>query len=357
LYATSLQLFWRDFVKAIVLTGIRQMKMTDVPKPTIKRNDGVLLKMGAVGVCGSDVHYYDTGRIGSQVVEYPFIIGHECAATVEAIGSAVTRVKVGDNVVVDPAIACNNCDQCKQNRKNTCRNLKFLGCPGQAGGCLCEYIIMPEDCCFPIGDKITFEQGVLCEPLAIGVYAVKQACLPSNATMAILGAGPIGLSCLVSAKTENVNACYVTEKVEERIEAAGKNGAAWVGNPNREDIIKEILRLEPTGVDAVFECAGQQETIDQAVELLKPGGKLMLVGIPRLERISFMIDKIRRKEITIINVRRQNNCTQMAIDLIADGKVNVDFMITHRFKFEQTQQAFDMVAEYRDGVIKALIEL
>jgi threonine dehydrogenase-like Zn-dependent dehydrogenase len=110
-------------------------------------------------------------------------------------------------------------------------------------------------------------------------------------------------------------------------------------------------------VDVVFECAGQQETIDQAVELLKPGGKLMLVGIPRLERISFIIDKIRRKEITIVNVRRQNNCTQMAIDLIATGKVKVDFMITHRFKLEQTQQAFDMVAEYRDGVIKALIEL
>ena len=340
-----------------MLTGIRQMKMTDVPEPAIKRDDDVLLKMKAVGVCGSDVHYYGTGRIGSQVVEYPFIIGHECAAMVEAIGSAVTRVKVGDDVVVDPAIACNNCDQCKQNRKNTCRNLKFLGCPGQAEGCLCEYIVMPEDCCFPIGDKITFEQGVLCEPLAIGVYAVKQACLPKNATIAILGAGPIGLSCLVSARVENTNTCYVTEKIEERMKAAEQNGAIWVGNPNREDIIKEILRLGPTGVDAVFECAGQQETIDQAVELLKPGGKLMLVGIPRLERISFMIDRIRRKEITIVNVRRQNECTQMAIDSITTGKTKINFMITHRFRLEQSQEAFDMVAEYRDGVIKALIEL
>jgi threonine dehydrogenase-like Zn-dependent dehydrogenase len=149
----------------------------------------------------------------------------------------------------------------------------------------------------------------------------------------------------------------VTEKIEERVEAAKKNGATWVGNPNKKDIVKEILRLEPTGMDVVFECAGQQETIDQAVELLKPGGKLMLVGIPRLERISFIIDKIRRKEITILNVRRQSNRTQMAVDLIAKGKINVDFMITHRFKLEQTQDAFDMVAEYRDGVIKALIEL
>lgn len=344
-------------MKAIVLTGIRQMKMTDVPEPTIKRNDDVLLKVEAVGVCGSDVHYYDTGRIGSQIVEYPFIIGHECAAMVQAIGSAVTRVKVGDGVVVEPAIACNNCDQCKMGRKNTCLNLKFLGCPGQTGGCLCEYIVMPEDCCFPISNKITFEQGVLCEPLAIGAYAVKQAFLLESATIAILGAGPIGLSCLFSARAENANTCYVTEKIEERMKAAEQNGAIWVGNPNREDIVKEILRLEPAGVDAVFECAGQQETIDHAVELLKPGGKLMLVGIPRLERISFMIDKMRRKEITIINVRRQNDCTQTAIDLIAEGKISIDFMITHRFKLEQTQQAFDMVADYRDGVIKALIGL
>jgi threonine dehydrogenase-like Zn-dependent dehydrogenase len=162
---------------------------------------------------------------------------------------------------------------------------------------------------------------------------------------------------LVSAEVENVNACYVTEKIEERVVAARKNGATWVGNPNKEDIVKKILKQEPAGVDVVFECAGQQETIDQAIELLKPGGKLMLVGIPRLERISFIIDKIRRKEITIVNVRRQNNCTKTAIDLIADGKINVDFMITHRFTLEQTQQAFDMVAGYRDGVIKALIEL
>lgn len=344
-------------MKAILLTGIRQMEMANVPKPTIKKDDEVLLKVEAVGVCGSDVHYYETGRIGSQIVEYPFVVGHECVATVEAVGRAVTRIKAGDKVVIEPAIACNNCDQCKSGRKNTCRNLKFLGCPGQTGGCLCEYIVMPENCCFPIDGKITFEQGVLCEPLAIGVYAVKQACVSKNTDIAILGAGPIGLSCLVSAAAENVNACYVTEKIEERAEAAKNNGATWVGNPNKGDIVKEILRLKPAGMDVAFECAGQQETIDQAVELLKPGGKLMLVGIPRLERVSFMIDKIRRKEITIVNVRRQNECTQMAIDLIAGGKINVDFMITHRFKLEQTKQAFDMVAEYRDGVIKSLIEL
>jgi threonine dehydrogenase-like Zn-dependent dehydrogenase len=162
---------------------------------------------------------------------------------------------------------------------------------------------------------------------------------------------------MAAAQAENAKAIYITDKIRERMEIAKKAGAAWVGNPEKQDIVKEILKQHRLGMDVVYECAGQQETIDQAVELLKPGGKLMLIGIPRLERISFIIDKIRRKEITIVNVRRQNHCTQMAIDLIATGRAKVDFMITHRFKLEQTQQAFDMVAEYRDGVIKALIEL
>jgi L-iditol 2-dehydrogenase len=344
-------------MKAAVLTGIRQMQINDVPEPKIEKDNDVLLKIEKVGVCGSDVHYYETGRIGSQIVEYPFIIGHECAATVKAVGCSVRRVKAGDEVVVDPAVPCNNCAQCKMSRENTCYNLRFLGTPGQGGGCLCEYIVMPEQSCYPTHGAITLEQAVITEPLSIGAYSVNQAEMPENASIAILGVGPIGLCTFVSAKAKNINACYMTEKIQERIEAAKKAGATWVGNPDNQDIVKEILEQQPYGVDVTYECAGQQETIDQAVELLRPGGKLILTGIPRFDRISLAIDKIRRKEITIINIRRQNKFTQKAIDLIAQGKVNVDFMITHRFSLEQTKEAFDLVGSYQDGVIKAIISL
>jgi len=162
---------------------------------------------------------------------------------------------------------------------------------------------------------------------------------------------------MAAAQAENVEAVYVTDKLDYRLDIAKKAGAVWAGNPKRQDIVKEILRREPLGVDIVYECAGQQDTLDEAVELLRPGGKLMLVGIPRIERISFPIDILRRKELTLINVRRQNDCTQKAIDLIASGKIHADFMITHRFELEQVQQAFDMVARYSDGVVKALIEI
>jgi len=348
------------------------MEIRDVPEPKIENGTDVLLKIEKVGVCGSDVHYYETGRIGTQVVQYPFIVGHECAATVKAIGDSVTRVKVGEQVVVEPAVSCHECSQCRQGRENTCYKLRFLGTPGQGDGCLCEYIIMPQESCFPISRPgsgqanraITLEQAALCEPFTIGVYSVKQSNISKDAKVAILGSGPIGLSCMAAAQAENVeamhsmaNAIYMTDKLDYRVRIAKKAGAVWAGNPEEEDIVKAILQREPLGVDIVYECAGQQETLDEAVELLKPGGKLMLVGIPRLERVSFVIDKIRRKELSIINVRRQNKCTQTAIDLIAEGSVDIDFMITHRFKLEQTKDAFDMVAGYRDGVVKALIEI
>jgi len=181
--------------------------------------------------------------------------------------------------------------------------------------------------------------------------------MKDDGDVAILGAGPIGLSCLVAARHQKARACYVTEKVKERMKIAADAGATWAGNPDEQDVVAQILRRQPAGVDTVFECAGEQETLDQAVELLKPGGRLMVIGIPRIERISFVIEKLRRKEISVINVRRQNDCAKPAIDLVASGQVNVDFMASHTFKLEQADEAFDMVANYRHGVVKALIDL
>jgi len=352
-------------MRAIVLTGLRQMKVMDVPDPSIKNEDDVLLRVEKVGVCGSDVHYYETGRIGAQIVEYPFIIGHECSATVEAVGSAVSRVKIGDPVVVDPAAPCNKCDQCRIGRENTCHTVRFLGAPGQGGGCLCEYIVMPQECCYPTKGRITLDQAALCEPFSIGVYSVKRAAMPKGARIGILGAGPIGLSVLAAAKAEKAGRIYVTDKIDARLEAAGAVGVTWAGNPDRDDIVGSIVGkgvggtsgAEPLGLDVVFECCGQQDAVDQAIDILRPGGTLVLVGTPRKERVSFDVDKFRRKEIEVRYIRRQNHCVRRAMDLIADKQVSIDFMITHEFGLEETKKAFDLVAAYGDGVIKAMIDV
>jgi L-iditol 2-dehydrogenase len=344
-------------MKTAVLTGIKAMDYCEAPMPCIARDYEVLLRVAAVGVCGSDVHYYASGRIGSQVVKYPFVVGHECSAVVEQVGRSVTRVRAGDRVAVEPAISCWTCDQCLQGRPHTCRNLSFLGCPGQAEGCLSEFIVMPEDCCYPIPASMTFEQAAISEPLSIGVYAITLAEVMPGARVGILGAGPIGLSVLIAAREAGASAVYMTDRRDARTKVALAAGATWAGNPDREDVVGAIVSAEPLLLDVVVECCGQQEAVDQAAALLKPGGKLMMVGIPEADRISLPIDVVRRKEICFQNVRRQNHCLQAALNLIAGGRVNMDFMVTHRFPFSETHEAFALVHEYGDGVVKAMVSI
>jgi L-iditol 2-dehydrogenase len=158
-------------MKAAFLTDIRKIEIRDVPPPVIEQPEQVLLRVATVGVCGSDMHYYRSGRIGSQVVQFPWVVGHECAGTVAAVGAGVKDLRVGDRVAVDPLIACFRCDQCLRGRENTCRNQKFLGCPGQTPGALSELLVMPARNCFPIPAHMTFSQATLVEPFAIGLHA------------------------------------------------------------------------------------------------------------------------------------------------------------------------------------------
>ncbi len=342
-------------MKAVVLTGIRKMELIETEKPEITGSTDVLLKVAVIGVCGSDVHYYTRGRIGSQIVKYPYRVGHECSAIVEKVGKDVTRVKPGDRVAVEPATSCGKCDQCLMNRPHTCRKLAFLGTPGQADGCMCEYIVMSEQCCFKVKPSTTLEQAALVEPLSIGIYGAELAKPVKGATIAILGSGPIGLSVLLPCLAMGGKKVYMTDRIDRRLEAARRAGAAWTGNPDRQDIVADILAQEPNQIDTVIECCGQQSAMDQAIELLRPGGKLVIVGIPQVERISLPIDLMRRKEICVQNSRRQNECVQPALDYVESGKIKPDFMITHRFDLEHAGEAFDMVDQYSDGVIKAII--
>jgi L-iditol 2-dehydrogenase len=344
-------------MKSMMLTGIREMEMREVPDPLLVNDHDVLVRMKVIAVCGSDVHYYVSGRIGSQVVQYPFPVGHECAGVVEKTGSAVTRVKPGDRVAIDPAMPCFECDQCKAGRPHTCRNLKFLGCPGQADGSMSEYIVMPEYSCFPIPGHMTFDQAAISEPLSIGVYAVNRSIPMKGANVGILGFGPIGMSVMLPAMAKGAVNIYVTDKIDERLQIARESGAKYAGNITRTDVVKEILELEPMGLDVVFECCGKQEAVDQAFDLLKPGGFLMLIGIPEFNRWSLPVDKGRHKEVTIINVRRQNGAVEEALEMLEKGIVDVSRMPTHRFALRDSKKAFDMVASYSDGVMKAMIDL
>src|SRR5512133_273088 len=342
-------------MKSMVLTGLNRIEITERPVPEICNSGEVLVKMMSVGVCGSDIHYYTEGKIGSQVVEYPFTVGHEGAGIIEIVGSAVKNLKPGDRVAIDPAMPCFECDQCKAGRQHTCRHLKFLGCPGQAEGCLSEYIVMPASSCFPIKDSMTMDQAALSEPLAIGVYATGLSVPLKGKNIGILGSGPIGISVLLPALAMGARNVYMTDRIDARLDVAMKMGAHRIGNPDKTDVVKEILSDEAAGLDVVFECCGKQEAVDQAISLLKPGGQLMIIGIPTFSRWSFDVDALRRKEINIQNVRRQNGAVEKTLEMIANGTVNPNPMQTHTMNFSQVSEAFDMVANYRDGVVKAMI--
>ena len=347
----------RSIVKAALLTGIRSLEIQDIPQPAPAKPNEVVLQVDAVGICGSDIHYYRMGRIGPQLVEFPMTLGHECAGTVVYTGDEVKNIRVGQRVAVDPLIPCGRCDQCLAGRPHTCRDQSFLGCPGQASGALVERLVLPATCCFPLPDSVTMEQAAMVEPLSIGLYAQRLAPLVPGATIGILGAGPIGCCVLLTCRAFGEHKTYVIDLLDCRLELARACGAGWTGNPNSMNIADAISELEPSGLDVVFECAGKQETLDLAPELLKPGGTLLVVGIPEVDRVSFDIHLLRRKELIIKNVRRQNNCMRPAIDLISSGAVNVDRLMTHRFPLTQANTAFGLLENYRDGVMKAIVQV
>jgi len=343
-------------MKAAILRAPGRFQIEDIPKPDLKSPSDVLLKMKAVGICGSDLHYLRQGKIGDQIIDYPWIAGHECAAEVEAVGSRVTKVKVGDPIVIDPNIPCGHCSQCKNDREHTCLNGRFLGCPGQLQGCMTEYLVMPESCCFLVDNQLDFSMAVLIEPMSIGLYATGMS-REKISDAAILGAGPIGLCTLLALKENQTKSLFLTDKINARLRFARKLGVSWIGNPEETDVVKSVLNINPDGLDAVFECCGDQEALDQSIDLLKPGGTLFIIGIPETRQIAFDISKLRRKEIAIRNVRRQNNCIPRAIQWIRENRFGIHQLITHRFPLDKAQKAFELVSGYSDNVIKAVIEI
>lgn len=343
-------------MKTLVLTTIGKFDLIRRSRPELKNPDDVLIRIKTVGVCGSDVHYFVAGKIGSQVVQFPFAVGHECSGIVVETGSAVSRVKPGDLVAIDPSIPCGECDQCLAGRPHTCRKNLFLGCPGQLEGCLCEYIVMPEFNCFRVNEHFNPTKAALVEPLTIGTYSVELANTNfQHKTIGIFGAGPIGLSVLMVIKSMAECSIFAFEPLKYRRNKAKELGATYAFDPFETDAVESVSSIEPLLLDLVFDCSGEQKAIDDATKVLKPGGKLILTGIPPEGKYVFDMDMMRRKEIILVNVRRQNHCVEKSIDLIRKG-LPVEEMVTHRFIPEDTQKAFEMVSNYQDGIIKAMID-
>ncbi|MCX7680839.1 MAG: NAD(P)-dependent alcohol dehydrogenase [Anaerolineae bacterium] len=343
-------------IRAARLYAIRDLRLDSVPMPVPGPGE-VLLKVASVGVCGSDVHYYLEGRIGPQVVASPIIPGHEFSAWVAQPGPGVEGLSPGQLVAVEPAVSCGECESCLEGHPNLCPKVRFCGTP-PVDGAYVEYKVMPAANCFPLPDGFSPDEGALLEPLGIAIHAVDLAHLRPGYTVAVLGAGPIGLLTAAVAKISGAAAIYVSEPLAYRREFALRYAADAVFNPETEDIVAGIMRAtNGRGVDVAFEAAGAPQTPDQAAAVTRPGGKVIVAGIPADDTMTMNASTVRRKGLTIKLVRRMKHTYPRAISLVQKGLLDVKPLATHTFPLERIVEAFEIVAGYRDGVLRAIIRV
>ncbi len=343
-------------MRASRLHGIRNLRLEDLPRPSPGPGE-VLLKVATVGVCGSDAHYYLHGRIGSQVVTGPIIMGHEFSARISELGPGVEGLAVGQLVTVDPGISCGRCEPCLHGHPNLCPNVRFCGTP-PIDGVFAEYTLMPAENCYPLPEGFGPIQGAMLEPLGIAIHTVDLAHLKPGQTVAVLGAGPIGLLIAAVAKAAGASEIYMTEPLAHRRQFALDYIADVVLNPEDLDVVAEIKHLtRGRGVDVAFEAAGAPETPQQAAAVARIGGKVIITGIPADDAMVMNASTVRQKGLTIKLVRRMKHTYPRAIRLVQTGMVDVISLATHRFPLDRIDEAFELVVGYRDGVLRAMIQV
>jgi L-iditol 2-dehydrogenase len=344
-------------MKAAYLVEPGRVVIEDIPVPEIKENTDVLVRIRNVGICGSDIHYFLKGRIGDQIVSDRIILGHEAAGDVASIGSSVRNVREGQKVAIEPGITCGRCEYCIKGMPNLCPNVKFFGTP-PVDGALREYVVMPERNLIPLSRGLDYNEGLLSEPLAIGIHGIKLSGFSVGDEVAIIGAGPIGLSILFTVKMGGAKRVFISDLIPARLEMAKKLGADRVILAEKENIV-DVVKKETggRGVDIGCEAVGKIETFKQSSEVARIGGETVIYGIPDDDRMEFDAHSIRRKQLRIINVRRSVHVTQLALDLMGQKKIPFSSIVTHTFPLEKVEEALKMVSGYRDGVIKAVITL
>jgi L-iditol 2-dehydrogenase len=345
-------------MRAARLHGIRDLRLEDLPRPTPGPGE-VLLKVASVGTCGSDVRYYVDGRIGDQLVTAPIIMGHEFSAWVAELDAGVEGLEIGQLVAVEPAVHCGECESCQHGHPNLCPDVRFCGTP-PVEGVFAEYTVMPAENCFPLPPGFGPAEGAMLEPLGVAIHTVDLAHLKPGQTVAVLGAGPIGLLIAAVAKASGASAVYMTEPLAYRRQFALDYVADAALNPygNGTDVVTEIMRLtDGRGVDVAFEAAGASETPDQAATLACPGGKVVVAGIPSDDTMTFTASTTRHKGLTIKLVRRMKHTYPRAIRMVQTGMVDVKPLVTHTFPLERIAEAFEVVAAYDDGVLRAVIQV
>lgn len=340
-------------MRAVLQHGIRDIRVAELPDPQPRPGE-VLLRTRAVTICASDIHLFGEGNVGGVSWDRPFVPGHEVSAVVEDANG--TGLAAGTPVVLDPALPCKACDRCAAGQFHVCRDLRFMDLP-PVDGAMQEVIAWPAERVFSVPENVDLVEAPLVEPLCIAVHATELARQTygglAGATVGVVGCGAIGLFTVQMARVRGAARVLATDLIPERLALAAELGADVTVQVGREDPVSAILDATGgRGVDVAFEAAGPPEAVQQAVEVVRPGGEVVVIGIPSQDEYRLRSSQLRRNEITLRFTRRQNENYPEAISLVRDGRIRLGPLLTHRFPMERAQEAFELAERKAEGAVR-----
>ena len=288
----------------------------------------VLVQVKSVGVCGSDIHYFEHGRIADFIVEQPLVLGHEASGVVSAVGENVTDLEVGTTVAMEPGVPCGRCKQCRAGRYNLCPDVEFFATP-PIDGAFCDYVVLPRDFVHPVPSHLSYDAAALVEPLSVGVWACQKANVSLGTRVLITGCGPIGAVCALVARARGAEVVAVTDVNPERRAKVEELGFPTV-DPGEEELPE---------VDVLLECSGAAPAIDQGIRALAPAGTAVLIGMAPTDSVAVPVGAIQGKEIWLTGTFRYANTYPDAIELIATGKVDLDALVSAHYSLDEVEQA------------------
>jgi L-iditol 2-dehydrogenase len=343
--------------KVAYMTGLGKMEVKEVPMPEgdLASND-VLVNIKAVGICASDLHFYDTGKCGELELTLPSVLGHEPAGEIVQVGSAVKHLKKDDRVFIDPQRPCGQCEHCLKGNYNLCDNMQCMSV--EAEGAFAQYSVRPANMCQKLPDSLSYEAAAMLEPFSFACSVVEKGDMAPGKSVAILGSGPIGLSILLAAKAYGATDIFMTDMVANRLKKAKEMGATRVININEEDyttVIKKETNLR--GVDIVVDTTGHESSYRTFDKAVIRGGSIVLVGVGPGEYYDINLAHIRDNEIRLVGIFRFANTSRRAIDMIRTGRVDISLLVSHRIPLSQISEAFDLVRSKADGVIKVVVTM
>lgn len=332
-------------MRASVLTGQRQLAVSEVPTPSYA-SDEVLVEVAAVGICGSDTHYFRHGRIGDFVVDGPLILGHELSGRIVAVGDDVPGRRIGERVAIEPQKNCRRCRECRAGRYNLCPSMEFYATP-PIDGAFSRYCVIRTEFAHAIPDSLTDEAAALLEPLSVAITTMRKANIVPGSSILIAGAGPIGIICAQTARAFGAAEIIVTDLVAERRERALSYGATRVIDPSEVDIATAGL-----DVNAFVDASGAPRAVFDGIKAVRPAGVAVLVGLGSSE-MNLPIEHIQNLEITVTGIFRYTDTWPAAIHLVASGQVDLDSLVTGRFDLDHAAEALE--ADLDPASLKAIV--